>query len=183
MIETLSLAEGIALIAAIAGASVSVYEGYSDRPDGEGFSKKKLTSAFITAITSAMLLINFGVIAEEAQNMNMIAFSVAYFLLGYGGDKGLAKLDSSIGFSKRASKGSGIWGLQNTIKSLDNRIAHLTKQLDDSKEELKIYESWPDSKPAKEIFVALIKREIKQTESQLKAVIEEKAELQREGWI
>lgn len=85
--------EYIVVISAIIGSLVSVYDGYNKSPEGTTFNKKKLMSAFITAITTSMFLISFNTLPDQVNGMSMVAICVSFFLLGYGGDKGLARLD------------------------------------------------------------------------------------------
>ena len=85
--------EYMVVISAIVGSLVSVYDGYNKSPDGTQFSKKKMMSAFITAITTAMFLISFDTLPAYVDGMSMVAICISFFLLGYGGDKGLARLD------------------------------------------------------------------------------------------
>lgn len=91
----LELVEFVALFSTIGGSLVNVFDGILNRPDGEGVSKKKILSAIITAVTSSMLLINFGMIPEQTSGMSILGIIVAYGILGYGGDKGLSRLDSN----------------------------------------------------------------------------------------
>lgn len=85
--------EYIVVISTIFGSLVSVYDGYNKSPEGTPFSKKKLLSAGITAITTSMFLISFNTLPEQVNGMSMIAVCISFFLLGYGGDKGLSRLD------------------------------------------------------------------------------------------
>lgn len=85
--------EYLVVISTIFGSLISVYDGYNKSPDGTAFSKKKLLSAFITAITTSMFLISFDTLPAQVNGMSMIAVCISFFLLGYGGDKGLARLD------------------------------------------------------------------------------------------
>lgn len=177
-----SLAESLAVLATVCGALVSVYPGYKNSQ--EAFSSKKLTSAIITAVMGSITLINFGVIADQSNSMNLVAFLIVYFVLGYGTDKGLAKLDQEIGFSKKASKGSGIWGTENTVKQLDGRIAFLQRELINSQKELKKYQTMNiPNKEFQKIIIDLVQREISKTQRELTAVLQEKQDLEREGWI
>ena len=85
--------EYIVVLSTMAGSLVSVYDGYQKSPEGTTFSKKKLLSAFITAITTSMFLISFNTLPAQVNGMSMIAVCISFFLLGYGGDKGLSRLD------------------------------------------------------------------------------------------
>ena len=82
----------VALLSTVTGALISVGEGYSNRPEGSGFSGKELLSALITAITGSMFVINLGAVPEQTNGMTLIAVVVMYIILGYGSDKGLSSL-------------------------------------------------------------------------------------------
>lgn len=85
--------EYVVVIATMAGALISVYQGYNDAPEEVKFSRKKLLSAMITAITTSMLLINFATLPDTVSGQSLLAISIMFFIVGYGSDKGLAKLD------------------------------------------------------------------------------------------
>ena len=84
-----------ALSAAIVGSVISVVVGYTERPDGQGFSIKKLLSAIITSVMGSMLLVNLGAIPAETNGMTIVGIFISYLILGYGADKGLARLDKN----------------------------------------------------------------------------------------
>ena len=90
--DAFNLIETIAVGATIIGAIISVVQGYQDNK-GTGFSSKKLLSALITAVMGALALVNFGAIPEQTSGLTLIGVFIAYLLLGYGTDKGLARLD------------------------------------------------------------------------------------------
>ncbi len=90
--ETLTI-QIVAIVAAIAGAGVAVAQGIANKPKEESISAKKILSAVITSIMAALVLINLGAVVEQTDGMTILAIFIAYFLVGYGTDKGLAKLD------------------------------------------------------------------------------------------
>jgi len=92
-IVAFQVVEIVTVSATVFGAIISVYDGYTSRPSGEDFSKKKLLSAIITAIMTSMLLINFDTLPEQTSGMSLFAIAIGFLILGWGADKGLSKLD------------------------------------------------------------------------------------------
>ena len=84
--------QAIALIAATIGATGSAYLGYR-KTQGEKFDVGKFFSAWITGIMGAFAMINLGAIPTDANGGSLIGVFLAYLLMGYGVDKGLARLD------------------------------------------------------------------------------------------
>ncbi len=83
--------EIIAVSSAIGGALVSVANGAANSTTP--FSVKKFISAMITAIIGSMFLVNLGALPQETGGMTLFAIVLTYFIIGWGGDKGLSKLD------------------------------------------------------------------------------------------
>jgi len=89
--DQVQLLQIVAVSSAVAGALVSVVNGWQNST--HTFSKKKAFSAILTAITGAMFLVNLGAVAEQTNGMTLFAIIIMYFIIGWGSDKGLSKLD------------------------------------------------------------------------------------------
>ena len=86
--------ESIAVVAVIIGSVISVVDGYTSRTTKTtGFATKKLLSALITSIMGAITMINFGAIPDQTNGLSILGVFVSYLILGWGTDKGLARLD------------------------------------------------------------------------------------------
>lgn len=81
----------VAVGAAIAGSIVSVVNGWMTKVGG--FNKKKMFSALLTSVTGSMFLVNLGTVAETTSGLTLFATVIMFFIIGWGADKGLAKLD------------------------------------------------------------------------------------------
>src|SRR3990167_2261918 len=90
---SIEIIEYVAVGSAIGGALVAVAQGISDSPTGTVISKKKVISAVITAVLSSLFLVNLGAIPELTNGLTLFGVIITYFILGYGTDKGLARLD------------------------------------------------------------------------------------------
>ena len=84
--------EYVVVIATVLGAIVSVYDGYNNAPPDEKFSRKKLLSAMIKAVTVSLLAINFNILADQVSGMSLLAICILFFGFGFGADKGFSKL-------------------------------------------------------------------------------------------
>ena len=89
----LNIVEFVAVLSAVGGALVAVGQGIADSPTGTKISRKKVISAIITAITGSMLVVNLSTLSEQTAGLSLLAIVIMFGLLGYGSDKGLARLD------------------------------------------------------------------------------------------
>lgn len=86
--------EYVAVGAVVLGAVIAVIDGYTSKKTAAvGFSIKKLISALTTSIMGAVVLINFGAIPAETNGASILGVFFTYLLIGWGTDKGLARLD------------------------------------------------------------------------------------------
>lgn len=85
--------ELLAVGAAIIGALLAVGQGIADRPKDQPISIRKTLSAVITAITASMLIVNLGALPDQIAGMSLVGIAIMFLMIGYGGDKALAKLD------------------------------------------------------------------------------------------
>ena len=84
--------EYVVVIATVLGAVVSVYDGYNNAPENEKFSRKKLLSALIKAVSMSLLAINFNILADQVSGLSFLAICILFFGFGFGADKGFSKL-------------------------------------------------------------------------------------------
>lgn len=83
----------IAMASTVIGALVAVGAKAVNLPAGQSFSLKKALSAIITSVTTSFTMVNLGLIPQETQGMTLFGIVIMYFILGYGTDRGLSKLD------------------------------------------------------------------------------------------
>jgi len=75
--EQVQTVQIIAVTSTIAGALVSVGNGYANATP-KVFSLKKSISAIITAITGAMLLVNLGTVPEQTSGITTFAIVIVF---------------------------------------------------------------------------------------------------------
>lgn len=84
----------VAILAAEAGAILSVVKGWWNAPDNEPFNHKKLGSALITSALAALGLVSFNTLPDPTSSSFLwIGVIVQFLVTGWGVDKILSGLD------------------------------------------------------------------------------------------